>query len=83
MIPTPKYATPIEYIRWKHKERGYIVRVTALANYRGKLGCLTVVTVARKGFRNVEWSAPLFIQTFTPLGRKRRVKSRIDLINQD
>ncbi len=83
-LPKPSEApVKIEYHRWKHKERGYTVRVENVQNFRGALGFVTVVRVSRKGFRLVEWPSETFLNTFEPIGRKWRMKSRWDRITQE
>jgi hypothetical protein len=83
-LPKPS-AEPvrIEYPRWRHKERRYVVRVEGLQNFRGALGYVTVIRVSRKGYRNAEWPAQTFLETFEPVGRKWRMKNRWDRINLD
>lgn len=79
-LPTPE-PLQFDYVRWQHKERGYVVRLINQLSYRGAHGYITVVHVSRKGHRMVRWPGVVFLATFKPLGRKRRLYSRLDRID--
>jgi hypothetical protein len=74
----------IEFRRWRHKERGYIVEVEQVTNYRGKHGYLTVVVLKRSGMvKSTSWHATTFLKAFTPISRRIRRKNRWELLRED
>lgn len=75
---------PIEYKRWRHKERGYLVSVLQVHNHKGHHGYHTTVVVERKGeARHISWPARRFLQDFEPKGRRVQRRSRWDFIGDD
>lgn len=74
--------TPIEYKRWRHKERAYLVEVFQVLNFRGKHGYHTVVVVERKGARSTSWPAKTFLKLFEPYGRRMKRKSRWERLRE-
>lgn len=67
----------IDYKRWRHKDRGYIVTLVSVLNYKGKHGYLTSVTVQQKGAsRPAVWPGETFVRTFEPAGRRIRRLTR-------
>jgi len=74
----------IEFKRWRHKDRGYIVEVEKTVNYRGKHGYLTIITTKRKGVaKRTSWYAATFLKAFVPVSRRLRPKSRWELLKED
>ena len=74
----------IEYKNWRHKERRYWVVVVEVLNFRGKHGFNTSVVVEHKGLTGTRsWPAKVFLETFEPMGRRMRRKSRYDLLRDD
>lgn len=84
-VPAPEPdPIKIEFKKWKHRERGYIVSVTEVRNFRGKHGYHTVVVVERKGEPALRsWPAKTFLRTFEPYGRRLKIRSRWARLGED
>ncbi len=68
--------TPIDYKRWRHLSKEYVVEVLEVHHYFGKNGYYTSVTVIQKGKPHLSrWPSSVFLKTFRPLGRKIRARS--------
>ena len=64
----------ILYKRWKHKKRGYIVTVFAVRNYQGEHGFHSMVIVHDQYGKERQWAANVFLDTFSPMGRKLKFR---------
>jgi hypothetical protein len=71
--------TPIEYKRWKHLSKGYIVEVFEVHHHLGKKGYYTSVTVTQDGKPHLSrWPSSAFLKAFRPVGRKLKIKSAFE-----
>jgi hypothetical protein len=60
----------IRHNRWKHRTKGYEVKVESVRNFHGKHGYYSTVTVTEKKTKaESQWPALAFVRDFEPIGR--------------
>lgn len=73
----------VEYKRWRHKKRGYEVTVTSVQHFQTVDGWFALIRVREKSAtREKSWTSKVFFDTFEPLGRKLRIRTRWERIRR-
>jgi hypothetical protein len=76
MLTPTKEPVELRHKRWKHRERGYEVKVESIRHFHGKHGYFSTVTVIEKKSKvQAKWPVQKFIRAFEPLGRSSRPKT--------